>query len=130
MIKIVKLSKLSKIAKNCQNFQNCKNCQKWSKIVKMLVRSCFLITVIKCLKGQWSLGSLFNVKNQKVAHWVTQWVSEWKCHLLSCPQTQGKNPRIKRSRVTWPPPGLPYPFILLPESNWLLFQCPKHIWYL
>ena len=40
----------------------------------MLVRSCFLITVIKCLKGHWSLGSLFNVKIKRS---VTQWVSEW-----------------------------------------------------
>ena len=30
----------------------------------MLVRSCFLITVIKCLKGRWFLGSLRNVKNK------------------------------------------------------------------
>ena len=34
-------------------------------IVKLNVR-CFLITVIKYLKGHWSLGSLFNVKKQKV----------------------------------------------------------------
>ena len=39
----------------------------------MLVMSCFLITVIKCLKGHWSLGSLFNVKKQK---WLSQWVSD------------------------------------------------------
>ena len=34
------------------------------KIVKMLVRSCFLITLIKCLKGHKSLGSLCNVKSK------------------------------------------------------------------
>ena len=63
-----KLSKIVKIVKNCQKkfkivkkFQNCQICQKIVKIVKMLVRSCFLITVIKYLKGHWSLGSLFNV---------------------------------------------------------------------
>ena len=47
-----------------------------SKIVKMLVRSCFLITVIKCLKGHRSLGSLFNVKKQKVSQSLSQWVSD------------------------------------------------------
>ena len=59
---VKKFQKFSKLSKNCQNFQ------KIVKIVKMLVRSCFLITVIKYLKGHWSLGSLFNVKKQKVAH--------------------------------------------------------------
>ena len=29
-----------------------------SRIVNMLVRSCFLITLLKCLKGHKSLGSL------------------------------------------------------------------------
>ena len=33
-----------------------------------LVGSCLLITLIKCLKGHKSLGLLFNVKNQKVSH--------------------------------------------------------------
>ena len=42
----------------------------------MLVRSCFLITVIKYLKAHWSLGLLFNVKKTKVAHSVTQSLSE------------------------------------------------------
>ena len=54
----------------------------------MLVRSCFLITVIKCLKGHRSLGSLFNVKKQKVAQSLTQ----WQGHLLSCRVT-AKNGR-------------------------------------
>ena len=56
------------------------------KIVKMLVRSCFLIAVIKCLKGHWSLGLLFNVKKQKVGHSlshavsdkVTYWAVRWQ----------------------------------------------------
>ena len=39
---------------------------KLSKIVKMLVRSCFLTNLIKCLKGHRSLGSLFNVKCDSV----------------------------------------------------------------
>ena len=38
-----------------------RNCQ---KIVKMLVRSCFLITLFKCLKGHKSLRSLGNVKSK------------------------------------------------------------------
>ena len=44
----------------------------------MLVRSCFLITLIKCLKGRKSLGSLCNVKRK------SHWLSEWQGHLLSC----------------------------------------------
>ena len=66
---------------------NCQKLSKLSKIVKMLVRSCFLITVIKYLKGHWSLGSLFNVKKQK---WVTHSVSQWQGHLLSCQVTAKK----------------------------------------
>ena len=56
------------------------------KIVKMLVRSCFLITLIKCLKGHKSLGSLCNVKSksQWVSEWVSESVSQWQGHLLSC----------------------------------------------
>ena len=48
----------------------------------MLVRSCFLITLIKCLKGHKSVGSLCNVKSK--SYWVSQWVSQWQGHLLSC----------------------------------------------
>ena len=40
-----------------------------------IVRSCLLITLIKCLKGHKSLGSLFVCQNQKLAHWVTQSVT-------------------------------------------------------
>ena len=43
-------------------------------IVKMLVRSCFLITLIKCLKGHKSLGSLCNVKSK--SEWLSQWVTQ------------------------------------------------------
>ena len=52
------------------------------KIVKMLIRSCFLITLIKCLKGHKSLGLFFVC--QVVKSSVTQWLSEWQGHLLSC----------------------------------------------
>ena len=44
----------------------------------MLVRSCFLITLIKCLKGHKSLVSLFLCQLSK------SWVSQWQGHLLSC----------------------------------------------
>ena len=88
--------KMSRLSKNCQklwknvkNCQNCKNFQKLSKTFKIfnIVKNCqncqnvsqvmFLINVIKCLKGHWSLGSLFNVKKQKVSEWVSESVSEW-----------------------------------------------------
>ena len=73
--------KLYNIVNNCQHFQKLSNIVKNDKLVKnfnILVRSCFLITVIKCLKDHKSLMS-----KQKVAHWLSQ----WQCHLLSCPQT-------------------------------------------
>ena len=71
--KIVAMSQLSKtikfVKKNqiCQNkFQFCQKKSNLSEIVKicpkkvnMLVRSCFLISLIKCLKGRKYLGSLF-----------------------------------------------------------------------
>ena len=85
---------LSKIVKNCQNCKNgqkCQNLSKFSRIVKivenglncqkrlrnvkMLVRSsCFLVILIKCLKGHKSLGSLCNVKSksESVSEWVTR----------------------------------------------------------
>ena len=45
------------------------------KIIKMLVRSCFLITLIKCLKGHKSLGHSVMSKAK-----VSDWVSEWQGH--------------------------------------------------
>ena len=60
-----KIVKIVEIVENCQKnvntFKNYQNCQ---KIAKMLVRSCFLITLIKCLKGHKSLGSLCNDKSK------------------------------------------------------------------
>ena len=44
----------------------------------LMVRSCFLITLKKCLKGRKSLGSLCNVKSK------SEWVTQWQGHLLSC----------------------------------------------
>ena len=94
MVRIVKIcqhcQRLLKIIKIVKKCQNCQKLSKLSKIVKMLVRSCFFITLIKCLKGHRSLGSLFNVKKQKVAQWVSESVSPWQGHLLSC-QVTAKN---------------------------------------
>ena len=50
----------------------------------MLVSSCFLITLIKCLKGHSSLG-VFPCKSKvKVPSAVSEWVSQWQVHLWSC----------------------------------------------
>ena len=49
----------------------------------MLVRSCFLITLIKCLKGHKSLGSLCNVKSKStVSQSVTELVTRSPIELL------------------------------------------------
>ena len=112
-----KLSKLSKIVKIVKIVENCWNCQKMSKIVKivkkivkMLVRSCFLITLIKCLKGHKSLGSLCNVKSK--SQWVTQSVSQWQGHLLSCcGQLKRSHPEVKHSHLT-------------SQSSYFAFQFP------
>ena len=91
-----KLLKIVQIIKNCQKFSKLskivkivkivENCQKMStivKIVKMLVRLCFLITLIKCLKGHKSLGSLCNVKSKStLSEWVTRWVTRSPIELL------------------------------------------------
>ena len=61
----------------------------------MLVRSCFLITLIKCLKGHKSLGSLCNVKSK------SQWLTQWQGHLLSC-----CGQLIKTSCILSKPPSL------------------------
>ena len=62
--KLWKLSKLSKIVKVVKIFK------KKIKIVKMLVRPCFLITLIKCPKGHKSLGSLCSVVNSLIVSLV------------------------------------------------------------
>ena len=51
-------------------------------IAFLLVRSYPLITLIKCLKGHKSLGSLCSVLKSK--GWLTDSVSEWQGHLFSC----------------------------------------------
>ena len=88
LLKIIKIIKIVKTLKNCQkmskhskNFQTIENCQKLSKlskkVVKMSVRSCFLITLIKCLKGHKSLGSLCNVKiKRSLTHSLSDSVSD------------------------------------------------------
>ena len=47
-----------------------------------LVRSCLLITLIKCLKGHKSLGSLCNVLKTLIVSGAGP--SKGHCHLLSC----------------------------------------------
>ena len=46
-------------------------------IVFFLVRSCVLITLIKCLKGHRSLASLYVCQSVKYCEWVSEWVSDW-----------------------------------------------------
>ena len=84
-----KLSKLSKIVKVVKIVENCwklsknvKTCQNFQKNFKMLDRSCFLITLIKCLKGHKSLGSLCNVTKVKVTQWLTDAVTRSPIELL------------------------------------------------
>ena len=52
----------------------------------VLVRSCLLITLIKCLKGHKSLRSLCcsKIKSGSVSQSVSESVSQWQGHLLSC----------------------------------------------
>ena len=56
------MSKIVKIVENCQKMsKNSKMVEIVKKIANMLVRSCFLITLIKCLKVQKSQILLFEV---------------------------------------------------------------------
>ena len=68
----------------------------------MLVRSCFLITLIKCLKEH---KSLCNVKSKStVTQWLSQSVSQWQGHLLSCSgqqKHQTSNMGEPRDQVLW-----------------------------
>ena len=58
---------MSKLSKSCQN----------------VGQTCFLITLIKCLKGHKSLGSLCNVKSKStVNEWVSQLVTRSPIDLL------------------------------------------------
>ena len=60
------MSKLSKIVQTIKNCQNLSKLYKNFQIVKILVRSCSLITLIKCLKGHKCLGCICVFQNQKV----------------------------------------------------------------
>ena len=74
--KLSKLSKILKILKNCQH------CQKFSN---MSIRSCLLISQIKYLNGHKSLGSLWLLDSKVwLSEWLSDSVSEWQGHLLSC----------------------------------------------
>ena len=68
MSKIVKnVKKLSKIVKIVNIVK--KSCQNVGQV-------CFLITLIKCLKGHKSLGSLCNVKSKSTVTLVSDSVSD------------------------------------------------------
>ena len=55
-----------------------KKVQKKVQSCQKIVRSCLLITLIKCLKGHRSLGSLFDVKSKStLSESVSESVSEW-----------------------------------------------------
>ena len=82
---IVELSQIIQNGKSCKkivtNHQNWKKKNKLSKpFVNMLVNSCLLINLIKCLKVQWSMVSIFVCQKQKYPE-VSQSVT--KGHLLS-----------------------------------------------
>ena len=49
-----------------------------------IVRSCLLITLIKCLKGHKSLGSLCSVGKTLVPNQPRDQRTDRQCHLLSC----------------------------------------------
>ena len=49
-----------------------------------LVSSCLFITLIKCLKGHRSLGLLFVCQSVKYRESMSQSVTQWQGHLLSC----------------------------------------------
>jgi len=58
---------------NCKNCNQCLKCHKSPKLSLQLsfwVRSCLLITLIKCLKGHKSLGSLGSVVKVFIVSWV------------------------------------------------------------
>ena len=82
-----------------------------SKNLKMLVRSCSFITLIKCLKGHRSLGSLFEC--QVVKYWLSQG------HLLSC---SGVKTHVKFSSLRIEDPATSRKGIL---GLFTIFSCPE-----
>ena len=61
------------------------------------VRSCLLITLIKCLKGHKSLGSLGSVVKGFIVSWVgpRDWPTKGQGRLLSC------SGQLKRNNERW-----------------------------
>ena len=56
-------------------------------IVFLLVRSCFLITLIKCLKGHKCLHRMsLCVPKSKVTDWMSEWVTYWALQTLDTGQ--------------------------------------------
>ena len=70
---------------NCQNFKIVKNCQNWPKLsnnCQNCLRSCFLITLIKCIKGH---KSCYLFRSPKVGQWVKRSPIELYYHLNHVP---------------------------------------------
>ena len=90
-LKPVQLKLLAKVKENseAQNFNAilCNPCISSAMAMAMdiyrtlcvlvWVRSCLLITLIKCLKGLKSLGFLFNVKNKSTLYWLSDKATYW-----------------------------------------------------
>ena len=73
------LPKIWKSSKNLKIFQKSENLPK--------------ICLIKCLKGHKSLGSLFNCfLDVKIKRSLSEWLSQWQGHLLSCCGQLKKHP--------------------------------------
>ena len=89
-----------------QNYKNCQNCPKLSKIVKIvkIVKNCqnLLLSKLVIVRYCPKISKLSKIVEESLLALVTfwhvmcskiksgslsQWVSQWQCHLLSCPQT-------------------------------------------
>ena len=73
MSKIVRIVKNVKKLSKWQRWQNCQHCQKLSKNC----HSCKKNAQLSCSNGWWYVP-------KSKGDWLTQWVSEWQGHILSC----------------------------------------------
>ena len=115
----------------------------WPLSQSILVRSCLLITLIKCLKGHKSLGSLCSVVNSLIVSGARR--TEGQGHLLSCcGQLKKETKWAKRKGATPPrarliPPttminsdkkkGRPIPVIEERSLKKTILHLPRFIWY-
>ena len=77
-----KWSKIAKIVINCQNFQKCQNCQQLSKCLSGHVSSWLWSNVSK-VTGPPRVA-LWMSSSKVLSESVSESVSEWQGHLLSC----------------------------------------------